>query len=116
MALHDVYVLAIKAVAGGALVVVFALISEAVSPKRFAGLFGAAPAVALAGLTITVLDKGALDAHESGLGMLAGSAGMVAYAACVVPLLHRLKSNLASATALVVWLAVAAAVAVPVLS
>ncbi len=116
MALHDVYVLAIKAVAGGALVVAFALISGGVSPKRFAGLFGAAPAVALAGLTITVLDKGAVDAHKSALGMLAGSAGMVAYAAVVVPLLHRLKSTRAAATALAMWVVVAAAVAVPVLS
>jgi hypothetical protein len=34
--------------AGGALVVAFALLSETLKPKRFAGLFSAAPAVALA--------------------------------------------------------------------
>jgi hypothetical protein len=48
-----------KGLAGGGLVVAFAVISECLTPKRFAGLFSAAPAVALAGLTITLLDKGA---------------------------------------------------------
>lgn len=95
--------------------VAFALISEALSPKRFAGLFSAAPSVALAGLIVTLLDKGSHDAHENGLGMLAGSAGMVAYAATVAVLLHRLKSRRAAATALGAWFAVAGAVAVPVL-
>jgi hypothetical protein len=62
-------------------VVAFALLSAGLSPKRFAGLFSAAPAVALAGLTIVVLDKGSHDAHENAAGMIAGGAGMVAYAA-----------------------------------
>jgi hypothetical protein len=49
--LSDPVILVIKGVAGGSLVVAFALLSEGLSPKRFAGLFSAAPAVALAGLT-----------------------------------------------------------------
>lgn len=48
--------------------VAFALLSECLSPKRFAGLFSAAPAVALAGLSIVVLDKGAHEAHENSVG------------------------------------------------
>ncbi|HZU61434.1 MAG TPA: DUF3147 family protein, partial [Solirubrobacteraceae bacterium] len=84
--MHDVAILAIKAVAGGSLVVAFALLSQALEPKRFAGLFGAAPSVALAGLTVTLLDKGSHDARLEGLGMLAGAAGMIAYAACIIPL------------------------------
>lgn len=95
--------------------VVFALLSEGLKPKRFAGLFGAAPAVALAGLTIVVLDKGAHDAHKNVLGMVAGSVGMVAYAAAVVPLLRRLRASRAAILGLGVWAVVAAAVAVPVL-
>lgn len=113
--MHDVLILAIKAFAGGSLVVVFALISQSVSPKRFAGLFSAAPAVAIAGLIVTVLDKGSHDAHESAIGMLAGSAGMVAYAATVVALLRRMHSHVAAATALGAWLVAAGACAVPVL-
>lgn len=113
--MHDVAILAIKALAGGSLVVVFALLSEALSPKRFAGLFSAAPSIALASLIVTVLDKGSHDARESGVGMLAGSAGMMAYAACAIPLLRRLRAGRAAGLALAGWLAVAAAIEVPVL-
>lgn len=113
--MHDVVVLIIKGLAGGGLVVAFALISESLSPKRFAGLFSAAPAVAIAGLVVTILDKGSHDARDSGLGMLAGAAGMVAYAAAVVPLLRRINSRAAAAGALGAWLVVAGACAVPVL-
>lgn len=97
------------------MVTAFALLSEGLSPKRFAGLFSAAPAVAIASLTIVLLDKGAHDAHKNSLGMLAGAAGMIGYAATVVPLLRRLPAGRAALTALVAWFIVAAAVAVPVL-
>ena len=93
----------------------FAVLSECLSPKRFAGLFSAAPAVALAGLTITILDKGAHDAHENAVGMIAGSAGMIAYAATVIPLLRRVRAGRAAATAMGAWFLAAAIVAVPVL-
>lgn len=84
--MHDLLLLAIKAVAGGALVVAFTLLGEALSPKRFAGLFGAAPAVALAGLTILLLDKRAHEASAAATGMIAGSVGMIAYALLAFPL------------------------------
>ncbi len=113
--MHDVLTLLAKGLAGGLLVVAFALLSQGLSPKRFAGLFSAAPAVALAGLTIAVLDKGAHDAHESAVGMIAGAAGMVAYAVAVVPLLRRTKAVRAAATALAAWVLVAAVVALPLL-
>ena len=113
--MHQVVILATKGLAGGCLVVVFALVSEALEPKRFAGLFGAAPAVALAGLVIVLLDKGTHDAHEDAVGMLAGCAGMIAYAAAAVTLLRRLTATRAAATALVAWVVPAALVAVPVL-
>ena len=48
--MHDVLILAIKGLVGGTLVLAFALLSQSLDPKRFAGLFSAAPAVALAGL------------------------------------------------------------------
>ena len=113
---HDLVTLGVKGLAGGTLVVAFALLSEGLSPKRFAGLFGAAPAVAIAGLVITLLDKGAHAAHESSVGMIAGAAGMIAYAACVVPLLRRRRASVAATLALSAWLAVAALVAIPVLT
>jgi hypothetical protein len=64
---------------------------------------------------VTLLDKGAHDAHQSAAGMIAGGVGMVAYAAAVIPLLRRAGPALASISAIGVWLAVAAAVAVPLL-
>lgn len=74
--MSTVAVLAIRAVAGGFLVLAFALISEGLRPKRFAGLLGGSPAVAIAGLTITLLDKGAHDAHQSALGMIVGGVAL----------------------------------------
>jgi uncharacterized membrane protein (GlpM family) len=114
-AVHDVLVLAIKGLAGGALVCVFALLSQSLAPKRFAGLFSAAPAVALAGLAVVLVDKGAHTAHEQTLGMVAGGAGMIAYAAAVVPLLRRFGATVASATGLVAWVGVAAVGLLPIL-
>jgi uncharacterized membrane protein (GlpM family) len=113
--MHEVLILAVKGLAGGCLVVAFALLSECLSPKRFAGLFGAAPAVALAGLAIVLLDKGAHDAHQQAVGMLAGCAGMIAYAGATIALLRRLRASRAAALGLVAWVVPAALVAVPVL-
>jgi uncharacterized membrane protein (GlpM family) len=112
---HDVLIVAIKGLAGGALVVAFALLSEGLSPKRFAGLFSAAPAVAIAGLSVVVIGETTHKAHENALGMIAGGAGMVAYAALAVPLLRRKRAAAAAALALIAWTLVAAIVAVPVL-
>jgi uncharacterized membrane protein (GlpM family) len=113
--MHSFLILALKGLAGGGLVVAFALLSQCLSPKRFAGLFSAAPSIALAGLTITLLDKGADAAHRNSLGMLAGSAGMVAYAACAVPLLRRLRASRAAGAALGAWLLVASMASLPVM-
>lgn len=113
--MHDVLILAVKGLAGGCLVVAFALLSEGLSPKRFAGLFSAAPAVAIAGLSITLLDKGSHDAHLNAVGMIAGGVGMACYAAAAVPLLRRLRASRAAAAALVAWAAAAVVVAVPLL-
>ncbi len=114
--MHEVLILAIKGLAGGGLVVTFALLSEGLSPKRFAGLFSAAPAVALAGLIVVLADKGAHDARQNALGMLAGAAGMLAYAGLAIPLLRRHSAGSAALMALGGWLAVAALVAIPILA
>jgi len=113
--MHDVLILAIKGLAGGSLVLAFALLSQRLEPKRFAGLLSAAPAVAIAGLAVTLLDKGAHDAHQATTGMIAGAVAMAVYAAAVIPLLRRTRASVASLTALGAWAAVAAVVAVPFL-
>ncbi len=93
----------------------FALLSESLEPKRFAGLFGTAPAVALAGLAISLIDTGSHNAHESATGMLAGSGGMIAYAATAIHLLRRLRSGRAALAGLGVWFAAAGLATIPVL-
>jgi len=113
--MSDWLTILIRAAAGGLLVLAFALISEAVKPKRFAGLFSAAPAVAIAGLVVTLATSPPSDARDGSLGMLAGSAGMLAYAAAVVVLLRGRDSRLASAVAMLAWFGVAAPLAVPML-
>jgi CDP-diglyceride synthetase len=112
----DVLSILLKGLAGGSLVLVFAAISEVLKPKRFAGLFGAAPAVALAGLGIVLATKPVNDAHENTIGMLAGCAGMIAYAALAAPLLKRLGAVKASALALCGWFTIAAVTAIPLLA
>ena len=107
--MNDAIVLAVKMLAGGSLVVVFALVSEAVGPRRFSGLFAAAPAIALASLTVTVVSDGASEAHRAADGMIIGSIGMLCYCPLLRVLLTRVKALQASLVALVAWFAVAAA-------
>ncbi|MCU4186417.1 hypothetical protein K6U06_18765 [Acidiferrimicrobium sp. IK] len=100
--------LASRALLGGLLVVVFALIGEVVKPKRFAGLFGAAPSVALANLALVVAVEGTAKAAVESRAMIAGALALVV--ACSVGVVavrrwHALKGTGVMATA---WLAVAA--------
>lgn len=101
----------IKALAGGSLVIAFALLGEVLKPKRFAGLFGAAPAVAIAGLVVVLATKGAHEAHENTIGMLAGVAGMAVYALVVVRLLATSRGTLAPLAALSSWFVSTAVIA-----
>jgi uncharacterized membrane protein (GlpM family) len=110
----DVVTIVLKGLAGGSLVVAFALLSETLTPKRFAGLFSAAPAVAIAGLAITLLTKGVPDAHDSARTMVIGALAMALYAAILPPLIKRMGTTRGAATAILVWLAAAAAVTIPV--
>jgi hypothetical protein len=105
--LHDVALLAAKAVMGGALVSVFALLGRVLRPKWFAGLFGAAPSVAIASLTLTVLDKGNHAASIAGAGMCFGAAGFVAFGICVRPMLARYGAVVATSLSCAAWILVA---------
>lgn len=105
--MHDLAVVGVKALAGGTLVVAFAVLGHVLRPKWFAGLFSAAPSVALASLIVTVADKGHHDAAASALGMIFGAFGFVVFALCVRALLGRMHAVAASAISCAVWLAVA---------
>ena len=95
----------LKALAGGSLVVVFSGLGDLVKPKSFAGLFGAAPSVALTSLVVTVLTSGPSKAAVSSRGMIAGAVGMIAYCIAATVLVKRFGALTGSVTAWVAWVA-----------
>jgi hypothetical protein len=92
---------------GGVFVVLFALIGTVVQPKRFAGIFAAAPSIALASLLVTAGSKGVGVARMNTLGMAAGSVAMAVYCGCAVAAVRRL-GTWGSIVAVGSWFAVAA--------
>ena len=94
--------LAIKGLLGGGLVVAFSLLAEAVRPKSFAGLFGAAPSIAVAGLAVTLVLKGSHEARLQSLGMILGSVAFVIAALVATGLLTKMS---ALETSLLSWAA-----------
>jgi Protein of unknown function (DUF3147) len=64
---------------GGALVSLFALIGDVVRPRRFAGIFGGAPSVALATLALTAAKYGSATAALESRSMILSSLGFVLY-------------------------------------
>src|SRR5580704_8438128 len=63
----------IRFLVGGLVVSSFAIIGDILRPKSFAGLFGAAPSVALATLALTVAGDGRLYAATEACSMIAGA-------------------------------------------
>jgi hypothetical protein len=94
---------------GGLAVSAFALLGDVLRPKSFAGLFGAAPSVALATLGIALWQHGASYAVAQSHAMMWGAVALFAYSIVVCHLLMRHRWNALPATiaALVVWLCVA---------
>jgi Protein of unknown function (DUF3147) len=71
--------LLIRFVVGGLIVSAFAVIGDILRPKTFAGIFGAAPSVALATLGLTFFTKGGTVASIEGRSMIAGAAALFVY-------------------------------------
>jgi len=90
---------------GGLIVSLFAVISDGLRPKGFAGLFGAAPSVALATLTLTLLTDGKQYAALEARSMVAGALAFLAYALACVYLLAKKHFRAAPTTVamLFVW-------------
>ncbi len=99
----------IRFVAGGLVVSAFAVLGDLLRPKSFAGLFGAAPSVALATLALAIWKEGghyaAIEARSMSLGALA----LAAYSFVVCQLLVRFHRSALTATltAAVAWFGVA---------
>jgi uncharacterized membrane protein (GlpM family) len=101
--IHEVF---IRFLIGGLIVSAFAALGGLFKPKTFAGLFGAAPSVALATLTLTVNQNGISNARVQARSMLMGAVAFFLYSVCVVVLLKKCRVSALGATlsAMVVWL------------
>jgi cbb3-type cytochrome oxidase subunit 1 len=81
----------LRVLAGGVAVSLFALAGDLLEPKTFAGLFGAAPSVALATLTLAIVKDGREYASLEARSMILGTIAFSIYAVIVSRLLLRRK-------------------------
>lgn len=107
--MQPVVTIVAKSLLGGALVLVFAALSETLKPKRFAGILAAAPSVAIAGLAVGAAAKGPADQAQAAHAMIAGAVALAVYAAVAVFALRRLGAGKGAAVSGVAWVVVAAA-------
>ena len=103
----------LRFLAGGIAVSALAALGDTLRPKSFAGLFGAAPSIAVATLLITLSQKGAPFAAVEGRSMILGAFALAAYSWVVCVLLKKflLSTRAATMAALVIWFVVAFGVA-----
>ena len=96
---------------GGVVVSVFAVIGDGWKPKSFAGLFGAAPSVALATLALTIFSEGKNYAAVEARSMMAGAVAFFLYACLCMYVLakYRFGARVVTVSALAVWFACAIA-------
>ena len=99
----------IRFVAGGLIVSVFAVLGDILRPKSFAGLFGAAPSVALVTLSLAFFEHGGGYVATEARSMILGAIAFGAYSLLVCQLLMRVRCSALTATltASVAWLGVA---------
>ena len=99
----------IRFLAGGLIVSLFAMIGDILRPKSFAGLFGAAPSVALVTLSLAFWKQGGGYVSTEGRSMILGAIAFSIYSFLVCQLLMRLRCSALTATiaAAAAWLAVA---------
>ncbi len=101
--------LVVRFLVGGAVVSCFALIGDLFKPKSFAGLFAAAPSVALATLALTVLRHGSAYAALEAGSMVLGAVAFLAYVfvAGLLLLRHKLPAKPVTLLLLPGWIACA---------
>jgi uncharacterized membrane protein (GlpM family) len=101
--------LLIRFVVGGAVVSVFAVVGELFEPKTFAGIFGAAPSVALATLALTAAKEGTDRVATEAYAMVFGAVALAIYGALLARVVRRfrLPAWLEAGLAWGAWLGVA---------
>jgi hypothetical protein len=96
-----------KALVGGTVVCGFAAIGEFLRPRGLAGMFAAAPSVALASLAVTSVASGAGSATNQATAMVAGAAALFVYCLVGIESVRRFGGMQGAIAAMVPWLAVA---------
>ncbi len=99
----------LRVVVGGVVVSIFAMLGDVLKPKSFAGLFGAAPSVALATLCLSVSKEGKAYAAVEARSMILGALAFFLYAYIVSRVLIRGRFSALEITvpALFLWCACA---------
>lgn len=99
----------IRFLIGGVCVSLFAVLGDLFKPKSFAGLFGAAPSIALATLLLTIGKDGPHYAAIETTSMIAGSIAFFIYVSVVSRVMMRQTTNalFASTIFLPLWALVA---------
>jgi hypothetical protein len=94
---------------GGSIVCLFAALGDALKPKSFAGLFSAAPSIALASLGLAAAENGKTYAAIESRSMLVGAAAFLVYSVVCCQLMLRQKFHAGPVTiaALLLWLGAA---------
>jgi hypothetical protein len=99
----------VRFVIGGAVVSAFAVVGGLFKPTSFAGLFGAAPSVALATLGLAIAKEGAGYASLECRSMISGAVALGVYSLLVTQLLMRWRFSalLATVSSTPIWFLVA---------
>lgn len=99
--------LLVRFVLGGLVVSLFAMLGEMWKPKTFAGLFGAAPSVALVALAISFVCESRTYVTTEGRSMIIGAIAMFVYCAscCATGRVHHVPVWLEAAAAWISWFA-----------
>lgn len=94
---------------GGVIVSVFAVLGDLFEPKSSAGIFGAAPSVALATLALSISDKGKMYAATELRSTFIGAVAffVFAYLASRAMLRYNHPAILVTSVLMTVWIAIA---------
>jgi uncharacterized membrane protein (GlpM family) len=96
----------VRFIIGGLVVSLFALLADALKPRSFAGLFGAAPSVALATIALSLSKDGLSYTATEARSMLVGAVALIGYACVVGRLLARTQwpTWMIASLCLILWL------------
>jgi hypothetical protein len=102
---HEIF---FRFIVGGVIVSAFSILGGLFKQRSFAGLFGAAPSVALATLSLSVSSRGAQYASGEARSMIGGALAFLVYASAVTWILARYRARTLQTTSacLLLWLAV----------